>query len=490
MEGMDGVCIHWSFLQYDVRLIDSSIPGATIIDSMSTMKIMGLENLFTEAVAHTLSIDFTTPKTADTVSVFETTIRYLGGILSAYELSNQQYPGLLTKARDLADQLARAWKGSSPIPWGHIDFKSDSYENQASNIAEAGTLSLEWATLAKYTGNHTYHDLGVGSARHVAEMQAPLPGLPGQGIDPKTGSAVGSYITWGGGSDSYFEYLIKYARLNLTEDHIFADAWHTAVDSSIKTLLQKSAIKGDMYLADRDDNGIIRHIGSHLACFHGGNWLMGGRLLNNETIFNIGLSLVDGCWNTYAESETGIGPDGFAYIPSDWQVNGGGAPTPEQVVYYLEHGFYVRNAYYVLRPEVLESNYYAWRTTGDEKYLKRAASALDSFRQHLRVKETGGYAGLWDVNDPSAGRVDDTESFWYAEVLKYLYLTFDDPNHISLDEYVFNTEAHPFKAPKMLPNQVLGSGKMVTPSKPHTTVPGTLPTVSGIPGILSAILPL
>jgi len=38
------------------------------------------------------------------------------------------------------------------------------------------------------------------------------------------------------------------------------------------------------------------------------------------------------------------------------------------------------------------------------------------------------------------------QSFWFAEVLKYLYLTFDDPNHISLDSYVFNTEGHPFPA--------------------------------------------
>lgn len=37
------------------------------------------------------------------------------------------------------------------------------------------------------------------------------------------------------------------------------------------------------------------------------------------------------------------------------------------------------------------------------------------------------------------------ESFWLAETLKYLYLTLDDssPQLLSLDEYVFNTEAHP-----------------------------------------------
>jgi len=67
---------------------------------------------------------------------------------------------------------------------------------------------------------------------------------------------------------------------------------------------------------------------------------------------------------------------------------------------------------------VLESNFYAWRITGDEKYLSRAQAAIDSFRTYLRVDE-GGYTGLYDVMDPSR-KVDDTESFWYAETLKYL----------------------------------------------------------------------
>ena len=44
--------------------------------------------------------------------------------------------------------------------------------------------------------------------------------------------------TWGGGSDSYLEYLIKYPRLTNTDDDIFADSWATAVDSSITTLLR------------------------------------------------------------------------------------------------------------------------------------------------------------------------------------------------------------------------------------------------------------
>jgi mannosyl-oligosaccharide alpha-1,2-mannosidase len=41
-----------------------------------------------------------------------------------------------------------------------------------------------------------------------------------------------------------------------------------------------------------------------------------------------------------------------------------------------------------------------------------------------------------------------TQSFWMAETLKYFFLVFSDPDVISLDDYVLNTEAHPFKIPK------------------------------------------
>jgi len=43
---------------------------------------------------------------------------------------------------------------------------------------------------------------------------------------------------------------------------------------------------------------------------------------------------------------------------------------------------------------------------------------------------------------------DQMESFWLAETLKYFYLLFSTPDVISLDEWVLNTEAHPFKRPK------------------------------------------
>lgn len=89
----------------------------------------------------------------------------------------------------------------------------------------------------------------------------------------------------------------------------------------------------------------------------------------------------------------------------------------------------------MLRPEVLESNFYAYRATGDTKYLDRAKQTLGVFNKVLSVKG-GGYAGINDVNsaDGGGGFVDDVQSFFFAETMKYLYLTFDDPERISLDK--------------------------------------------------------
>ncbi|KAK0438907.1 glycoside hydrolase family 47 protein [Armillaria borealis] len=415
--------------------------GASIIDAMSTMYIMDLDNLLNEAVDYAGTIDFRSSKTSDHVSTFETTIRYLGSLLSVYELRGRKDKALLEKAVDLADKLAYAWVGDNELPFGRIDFSSNKPDVQATNIAEAGTLLMEWATLSQYTANDTYHELADKAMRHIAGLDAPFPGLAVQNIDPSSGKFVGGYVTWGGGSDSYFEYLLKYTQLAGLGDHLYINTWATAVDSSIRHLLSRSTVGNHLYTRDYDASfNKYSDVGSHLACFHAGNWLYGGTILQNQTIVDTALELLDGCWNTYASTTTGIGPETFAYItPGQSDI----FLSADQQSFYNAHGFYVKTSSYILRPEVLESNFYAWRITGDSKYLDRAAKAVDSFRKYLRTDVA--YDGIYNVDDESSDNVNNMESFWFAEVLKYLYLTFDDPAKMSIDDYIFNTEAHPFK---------------------------------------------
>lgn len=80
---------------------------------------------------------------------------------------------------------------------------------------------------------------------------------------------------------------------------------------------------------------------------------------------------------------------------------------------------------------------------------------------------SGGYTSINNVRDPEYPIPrDKMESFFLGETLKYLYLLFsDDPKLLSLDTFVFNTEAHP------LPIWTSGSGEAVQ------TAPGS--NVSG-----------
>ncbi|KAI0298745.1 glycoside hydrolase [Multifurca ochricompacta] len=114
--------------------------GATIVDAMSTMHIMGLTDYFDEALGYVQTIDFSKSKTPATVSVFESTIRYIGGLLSAYELSGQRYLFLVDRAKQLADKLSVAWTQGGAIPYGYVNFNTSSPVKDNSNIAEAGTV--------------------------------------------------------------------------------------------------------------------------------------------------------------------------------------------------------------------------------------------------------------------------------------------------------------------------------------------------------------
>lgn len=117
----------------------------------------------------------------------------------------------------------------------------------------------------------------------------------------------------------------------------------------------------------------------HLACFDGGNFILGGLVLGSQRYVDFGLELVASCENTYNSTLTGIGPEGFGWdsrrVPAD------------QRDFYEEAGFYITSSGYQLRPEVLESFYYAYRATGDRKYqdvsfgFPNASCRLDTDKQ-------------------------------------------------------------------------------------------------------------
>lgn len=96
--------------------------AATLADALDTLWIMGLEEEFEAAVRAAETIDFSRTE-ADLVNVFETTIRYLGGFLAAYELSGKKYEGLLRKAVEVGGLLMCAFDTDERMPIARWDWK-------------------------------------------------------------------------------------------------------------------------------------------------------------------------------------------------------------------------------------------------------------------------------------------------------------------------------------------------------------------------------
>jgi len=211
--------------------------------------------------------------------------------------------------------------------------------------------------------------------------------------------------------------------------------------------------------------------GEHLGCFTGGMYALGGKVFSNSEHVAVGRKLTDGCVWTYRALPLGIMPEVFRMVPcpsktqcawneSLWleetsqrvssDVSAAGLQDYITNTVRLPKGFTeISDRRYILRPEAIESVFILYRITGEEKYLDAAwemfTSIISVSRTHLANAALSDIT--WSKKDLGTQQIqmDSMESFWMAETLKYFYLVFSEPDVISLDEFVFNTEAHPFK---------------------------------------------
>ncbi|KAF4556221.1 putative glycosyl hydrolase family 47 protein 2 [Elsinoe fawcettii] len=136
--------------------------AATLVDSLDTLWIMGMKEEFEEAVAKVAKIDFTTCSRED-IPLFETTIRYLGGMLSAYDISGAKHKVLLDKAVELGEVLIGAFDTPNRMPVTFYYWKP-AYASQPHRagssvvMAELGSLSMEFTRLAQLTKENKYYD--------------------------------------------------------------------------------------------------------------------------------------------------------------------------------------------------------------------------------------------------------------------------------------------------------------------------------------------
>lgn len=460
--------------------------GWIIVDALDTLIIMNMTTELAHArewVSATLSYDVN-----HDVNTFETTIRMLGGLLSAHYLSTD-FPNMapvkdklsddlyLEKATDLADRLLGAYNSSSGVPFASVRLHDrqglpSHDDGGASSTAEATTLQLEMKYMSKLTGETAYWE----TAEHVMKVvddNGAKAGLVPIFIYADRGAFRGNNIRLGSRGDSYYEYLIKQYLQTSQQEPVYLDMWDEALAGVQKYLITYSYPSNFTVLAERPEgleNGLSPKM-DHLVCFMPGTIALGatmGQTLasasskgtwkrKHDQEMTLARELMKTCWGMYKATSTGLAPEIAHFnlpakqqmmsdFPVDAQPTGPGDAEFQDPDGQWRKDFVLKPAdlHNLQRPETVESLFYMWRITGDEIYRHWGWEMFEAFRTHGKVAGDAGYASIANVNEVPVRFRDNMESFWLAETLKYFYLLFGPDDVLPLDKVVFNTEAHPF----------------------------------------------
>lgn len=374
----------------------------TPVDAFDTMFLMGLTEETAEAkklILENLSFDKDLK-----VQNFEITIRMLGGLISCYMWDGDKR--FLDLAVDLAERLLPVFDSKTGMPYVFVNLKTGETSGDVNNPAEIGTLLIEFGTLSKLTGNDVYYNKAKKAMMGLVENTTDI-GLVGTTINVETGEWIIKECHLSGMIDSYFEYLLK--------------AWLLFGDEDMKVAWEKSIVAINKHLADESDGTLwYSHVNSEtgerirtqfgaLDAFFPAVLALGGDIERAQ-------KLQDNCFKMW--NDFGIEPEQYDYKAKK-----------------------ILSEPYFLRPENIESAYYLFHYTKDEKYLKMGVEYYNSLVEFCKTDEA--YSHLESV--VSKKKSDNMESFFFAETLKYLFLLFDDENSMKFDHVIFNTEAHPFK---------------------------------------------
>ncbi|OMJ20225.1 Mannosyl-oligosaccharide 1,2-alpha-mannosidase MNS1 [Smittium culicis] len=130
---------------------------------------------FQEAKDYLANINFNQTTPNHQTSLFESVIRVLGGLLSAYELSGEAI--ILEKAKDVGESLFPCFNHPSGIPYGFININTKTPIETQNNVAEIGTLQLEYHKLSQLTGEKKYYRKTQKIIDILENMKTPYPGV-------------------------------------------------------------------------------------------------------------------------------------------------------------------------------------------------------------------------------------------------------------------------------------------------------------------------
>lgn len=210
----------------------------------------------------------------------------------------------------------------------------------------------------------------------------------------------------------------------------FKEQYLIAVDGITDKLVAKSQPNGYVFIGELV-NGRLDPKMDHLVCFVPGMLALGYLHGMPESHLKLAEQLTETCYQMYAQMATKLAPE-IVYFNTNKDATEDIRVSP-------------RDAFNLLRPETVESLMIMYRVTKNEKYREYGRAIVAAFEKECRLPQ-GGYASISNVADGPGVKPfrDEMESFFVAETLKYLFLLFSDDSVFSLEEIVFNTEAHPF----------------------------------------------
>ncbi|WCJ23917.1 Alpha-mannosidase I MNS4 [Euphorbia peplus] len=388
----------------------------TLIDSLDTLALLGDHDRFTSSVewiGKHLRFDIN-----KTVSIFETTIRVLGGLLSAHLLASDYATGmripsyenqLLILAEDLAQRILPAFDTPTGIPFGSVNLLHgvDAHESKITSTAGGGTLTLEFGVLSRLTNNPIFEQVTKNAVRGLWARRSRL-NLVGAHINVFTGEWTQKDAGIGTSIDSFYEYLLKAYLLFGDEEYLFI--FQEAYAAAMHYLFNDP-----WYVeVNMDSAAIVWPLFNSLQAFWPGLQVLAGdidpAIRTHAAFFSV--------WRRY-----GFTPEGFNLATLS-----------------VQHG---QNSY-PLRPELIESTYWLYKATRDPRYLDAGRDMVTSLQYGARCP--CGYCHITDVELHK--KEDHMESFFLAETVKYLWLLFDlgsGPDNLVENgpyKYVFSTEGH------------------------------------------------
>jgi mannosidase alpha-like ER degradation enhancer 2 len=408
----------------------------TPVDALDTMILMGLKDearTTREYIATHLSFDKDI-----SVQNFEITIRLLGGLLSVYEMTGDQR--LLKLAEDLGNRLLPVFNSPTGLPYRYVNLKTGAVRGNISNPAEAGTLLIEFGTLARLTHRQVFYDKAKRALVEIYNRRSPI-GLVGTWINVESGQWTDADSHISGAIDSYYEYLLKCGLLFNDQD--CRRMWLDSVEAINKYLAD--ATLSEKHLSTKEPPGGIW--GTYAETWYGHADMNTGKRTATtygalDAFFPAVLALSGDEDRARRLQQSSL---------KMWMLNG---IEPEEFDYKTAE---VKSPGYPLRPEIVESTYYLYHyalTDARRKYFPEPRPKLKPgdyqtmgeamWRDFVKYcRNDVGYAALKSV--VTKEKSDSMQSFLFAETFKYFYLLFAPPRTLDFNRVIFNTEAHPVR---------------------------------------------